>query len=125
MAAPLPALRQTLELMPSPVPESPGLLVRDPFRYADGMIILPPPLAPCLLLFDAAHDEADLRAALVPLAGEGEAVALTRHLVDTLSQGGFLEDEAFATRRDRKHRDFAEEAARVAVHGGAAYPADP
>ena len=31
MNAPLPPLRRTLEMMPSPVPESPGLLVRDPF----------------------------------------------------------------------------------------------
>jgi MEMO1 family protein len=125
MAAPLPPLRRTLELMPSPVRESPGLLVRDPFRYVDGLIILPPPLVSCLLLFDGAHDEADLRTALVALAGEGDVDALARHLVDTLSQGGFLEDAAFAARRDRKHRDFAEETARLAVHGGAAYPADP
>src|SRR5204863_2940509 len=95
MAAPLPALRRNLELMPSPVPESPGLLVRDPFRYADGILILPPPLVPCLLLFDGRHDEGDLREVLVRLTGNVEVGELLGHLRDTLSRGGLLENEVF------------------------------
>ena len=35
MARLLPPLRQNLDLMPSPVRDRPGLLIRDPFRYAD------------------------------------------------------------------------------------------
>ena len=31
----LPALRRNLDVMPSPVEERPGLLVRDPFRYTE------------------------------------------------------------------------------------------
>jgi MEMO1 family protein len=131
MTSPLPRLRRTLELMPSPVPESPGLLVRDPFRYAEGMLILPPPLVPCLLLFDGDHDEADLREALLRLVGGGEEAAaalpdtLLRHLVDTLRDGGFLEDATFEGIRAQRHRAFAEQDARAPVHAGAAYPTDP
>lgn len=125
MAAPLPALRQTLELMPSPVAESPGLLVRDPFRYAEGVLILPPPLVPCLLLFDGRHDEDDLREMLAPLTGDVDVRALIGHLVDTLSRGGFLEDAVFEAIRDRRHMAFAGEASRPPVHAGAGYPSDP
>src|SRR4051812_6008822 len=126
MAAPLPALRRTLELMPSPVPESPGLLVRDPFRYAEGMLILPPPLVPCLLLFDGRHDEGDLRDVLTRMTGGGEEIGeLVAHLRDTLSAGGFLENEAFEEMRQARHRSFADQRVRAAVHAGSAYPADP
>ena len=126
MAAPLPALRRTLELMPSPVPESPGLLVRDPFRYADGILILPPPLVPCLLLFDGRHDEADLREALVRLAGgDVEVGALLDHLRDTLSGGGFLENEVFEAMREARHQSFADQPRRPSLHAGTAYPDDP
>ena len=125
MAAPLPALRRTLELMPSPVPESPGLLVRDPFRYAEGMLILPPPLVPCLLLFDGRHHEGDLRDVLARMAGGDEVGELLAHLRDTLSAGGFLENEAFEAMREARHRSFAGEPVRAALHAGSAYPADP
>ena len=50
------------------IPCSP-LLVRDPYRYTESVLILPPPLVPCLLLFDGEHDEADLREVLVRLMG--------------------------------------------------------
>jgi hypothetical protein len=125
MAAPLPALRRTLEMMPSPVPESPGLLVRDPFRYAEGILILPPPLVPCLLLFDGRHDESDLREVLVRLVGDLEVGGLIDHLRETLSQGGFLENEVFEAIRDQRHRSFAEETSRAPLHSGTAYPSDP
>ncbi|HUG54829.1 MAG TPA: AmmeMemoRadiSam system protein B [Vicinamibacteria bacterium] len=125
MATALPALRRTLEMMPSPVPESPGLLVRDPFRYARGVLILPPALVPCLLLFDGRHDEGDLREILARLTGTVEVGEVVEHLVDTLSGGGFLEDDVFEGIRAERHRSFAEEATRTPLHAGAAYPEDP
>ena len=124
MTAPLPALRRTLEMMPSPVPESPGLLVRDPFRYAESVLILPPPLVPCLLLFDGEHDEADLREVLAELTGTIEVGGVMEHLRDTLSEGGFLENDVFEAMRARRHRAFAEEPFRAPQHAGAAYPAE-
>jgi AmmeMemoRadiSam system protein B len=124
VAAPLAPLRRTLELMPSPVAESPGLLVRDPFRYAAGVLILPPALVPCLLLFDGRHDEGDLREVLARLTGGVEVGPLIGHIVETLSGGGFLEDHVFAGLRDRRHTAFADEPCREPVHAGAAYPAE-
>ena len=48
MSQPLPRLRMTLEFMPSPVEDRPGLLIRDSFGYSDAMLIIPPPLVEVL-----------------------------------------------------------------------------
>jgi AmmeMemoRadiSam system protein B len=122
VAHPLPALRRNLELMPSPVADTPGLLVRDPFRYSEGILILPPALVPCLLLFDGRHDAGDLREVLVRITGDLQVEALGHHLLDTLSRAGFLDDAAFEEMRDTRHRTFAAAAFRDPVHAGSAYP---
>ena len=69
MAAPLPRLRADLDVMPSPLPEQPGLVIRDPYRYSTVTLVVPPLLARCLGCFDGRQDEGDLRATLVKLAG--------------------------------------------------------
>lgn len=124
MADRLAALRRNLELMPSPIPESPGLLVRDPFRYSEGILILPPPLVPCLLLFDGRHDEVDLRDVLARITGDVQVDELIAHLRDTLSRAGFLDDAVFEGLRDERHRSFAASPLRASIHAGSAYPAE-
>src|SRR5688572_32837417 len=95
MANPLPPLRRHLDLMPSPLAEAPGLLLRDPFRYTDTVLVLPPPLVPCLLLFDGGHHEGDLDALLARITESADVADLARHVRQTLSAGGFLEDEVY------------------------------
>src|SRR5687768_6152174 len=102
--------------MPSPLPERPGLLVRDPFRYAAGIMILPPPLVPCLLMFDGSHRESDLAALLADVTGERDGAPLAVHLDRTLSEGGFLHDDAYRARRAQRHREFAADEVRPPVH---------
>ena len=70
MAAPLPRLRADLDIMPSPLPEQPGLIVRDPFRFSEVTLLIPPLLARCLACFDGEQDEAELRATLARLSGQ-------------------------------------------------------
>ena len=48
----LPRLRSTLDFMPSPLENKPGLLIRDPFQFSDATLIIPPPLIECLEFFD-------------------------------------------------------------------------
>ena len=48
MASPLARLRADLDVMPSPLPEQPGLILRDPFRYSTVTLVIPPLLARCL-----------------------------------------------------------------------------
>ncbi len=120
----LPALRRGLDLLPSPVPERPGLLVRDPLGYSDTTLILPPPLVPCLVCFDGGHTELDLRQLLVQATGDLQVGGLVQHLVETLASAGFLEDEVAARQRDQREREFREAPLRTAAHAGSAYPED-
>ena len=124
MAAPLPRLRPELDIIPSPVPKQPGLLLRDPFRYSDAVLVVPPVLARCLGCFDGAQTEADLRAALARLTGQVAVAEPARHLIKTLSEAAFLDDEIFAERRARRHDEFATAPARTPAHAGSGYPAD-
>ena len=125
MARRLAALRSSLDLMPSPVRDRPGLLLRDPLLYTEDVIIVPPPLVPFLGLFDGEHDESDLAAALVRATGDIRVGEVGHQLADALGRGGFLEDEELLRRREERHRLFAESPLRASSHAGAAYPAEP
>jgi AmmeMemoRadiSam system protein B len=111
--------------MPSPVPERPGWLIRDPYRYTDAMIILPREIAHCLQFFDGVQTELDLRAELVRLTGQLDVSEIERQIIDALSENGFLEDEVFAGMRDERRREFSESPTRAPAHAGGAYPAEP
>ncbi len=124
MSDKLPRLRMDLDIIPSPVPERPGLLIRDPFHYSDAALIVPPVLVQCLPFFDGESTETDLRAALVQLTGDlrvGEVVASLRK---TLSEAGFVQDDMYAHLRLRRHQWFAAAALRTPALAGAAYPED-
>jgi hypothetical protein len=121
---PFPRLRPNLDFMPSPVPERPGLLIRDPYRYSDVTLIIPPPLVECLRCFDGEQSELELREILVRITGDLQVGDLERHLVDTLSSAGFLENETFQRMKDGRQREFAAAPRREAVHAGGAYPAE-
>src|SRR5215469_5168409 len=103
----LPALR-SLDFMPSPLQDRPGLLIRDPFRFSDATLIFPPALVECLALFDGAHTELDLREHLVRRTGDVNVGGLLRHLIETLKEAGFLEDETFRRRKELAEKSFAE-----------------
>src|SRR5687768_10611650 len=110
--------------MPSPAPDRPGLLMRDPLRYAEAMLIIPSPLVPCLAFFNGQYDRAQVVEALVRLSGDVRVGQVVDHLRDTLSEAGFLEDEVYDGMRDQRVRAFAEAASRAPAHAGSAYPLD-
>jgi hypothetical protein len=114
-----------LDFMPSPVPDRPGLLIRDPHQYSDTTLIIPPPLVESLRHFDGEATDLDLRAHLARLSGSLEVGGVVGHLIKTLSGAGFLEDDVFFGLRDRKHQEFAAAAVRAPVHAGAGYPDTP
>jgi len=110
--------------MPSPSPEHPGLFIRDPYRFSDAMLVIPPVLVECLGCFDGQKTELDLRAALVRLTQTLEVGEIATHLIKTLSAAGFLEDETFE-HMERERRDaFAAQPVREPAHAGSAYPAE-
>jgi AmmeMemoRadiSam system protein B len=122
MAHPLPRLRRELDIMPSPLPEQPGLLIRDPFHYTDAVVIVPPVLAQGLMFFDGQQTDLDLQTHLTRLTGDLSAGEAAREFVKALRQSGFLDCEVFHEMRDRKQREFAAAPERSPAHAGSAYP---
>jgi len=118
----LPRLRLSLDFMPSPDPANPGLLIRDPFRFSDSMLLIPPQLVACLACFDGQQTTLDLRASLVQITGEIQVGEIEKHLYDTLSTAGFLEDEKFEQLRIARINEFAAAPKREPSHAGSAYP---
>lgn len=113
-----------LDFGPSPLADRPGLLIRDPLRYSDTTLIIPPGLAECLQLFDGNCTDLDLRAALVRLTGDLQVGDLQRQLLSALSEAGFLEDENHRRLKEEQHARFVRMPLREAVHAGGAYPMD-
>ena len=110
--------------MPSPVPDRPGLLIRDSFQYSDAVLIIPAVLVQALVCFDGMHTALDLRAMLFELTGDFETGPVADRLAEALGQSGFLEDEHFERMREDAHRRFAENPLREPAHAGSAYPSD-
>lgn len=108
--------------MASPIPDQPGVLIRDPLRYTDVVVVVPPPLVPFLSFFNGTQTLLELKAALVRATGDVSAASFADALQEKLSHHGFLEDEVFAALREQKERAFAEEGVRRAVFAGSAYP---
>jgi AmmeMemoRadiSam system protein B len=114
----------SLDFVPSSDPQHPGLLIRDPYRFSDSMLLIPPQLVSCLACFDGEQTALDLRAALVRITGEIQVSQIEKHLYDTLSEAGFLEDEKFEQLRATRTTEFAAAPTREASHAGSAYPQD-
>ncbi len=122
----MPRLRMDLDLLPSPDPGRPGLMLRDPFGYSDRVLLLPPLLAQALQYLDGEQSELDLRHFLVRATGDVSAGAAADQLLAALDESGFLDNATFAAMRDRRHREFAEAPVRVPTHlGPGGYPGDP
>ena len=95
----LPRLRRGLDILLSPVPEKPGLLFRDPFRYTEEILIIPPLLAAGLSFFDGESTALNVQIHLSKLAGQLIPGEVIQSLVDALDQNGFLETEEFERMR--------------------------
>ena len=124
MARLLPRLRNDIELMPSPAPEQPGLLMRDPYRYSNAILIIPPSLTPALSFFDGEKTELDLQAFLTRHIGQIVPAEVIDDFVKTLDAQGFLQTEHFREIRESRCEEFRNAAERQPVHAGSAYPAE-
>lgn len=118
----LPALRRNLDFMPSPIEDRPGLLIRDTFGYSDAVLVIPPPLVAILQMFDGETTERDLKEQIYRATGELDTEPLIRHLEETLSSAGFLEDPVYFRLRAAAHEAFAQAGEREPAHAGTAYP---
>src|SRR5437899_1064499 len=108
--------------MPSPVPDRPGLLIRDPYHYSEVTLLVPPLLVECLQCFDGEQTDIDLRATLVRLTGDLEDGDVATQLIEMLGNSGFLENDALEQFKQERERQFAAADKRQAIHAGSAYP---
>src|SRR5262245_50235057 len=90
---PLPPLRRGLDMFPSPVAEKPGLLIRDPFRYSEDILVIPPLLVAALNFLDGESTLLDAQAYLSKLVGQIVPSDFIQTMIDVMQQGGFLETE--------------------------------
>lgn len=114
-----------LDFLPSPLEDRPGLMLRDPFRYSDLTLVVPPHLVPLLQFFDGQQTDLDLKQALVQATGDVRAGELQERLQEALEQAGFVEGESFEAMREARQREFAELGVREPAHAGGAYPDEP
>jgi MEMO1 family protein len=123
MSETLPRLRSDIDVMPSPVPDRPGLLLRDPFAYTSEVFVIPPQWIAILQCLDGEHSELDAREILTRLNGgvlvPGEPI---REIVEVLAEGGFLETEELHALKRAKHDAFRTAPVREPTHVGSAYP---
>jgi AmmeMemoRadiSam system protein B len=118
----LPKLRFDLDMMLSPLDASPGLLIRDVFRYSDSTLIIPPPLVRALYFFDGTHTDSDLRVEIARSVGDDGGVQVADQLFEALSRAGFLEDRNYIKLKELRHTAFAQSSVREVAHAGFAYP---
>ena len=122
MSRALPALRRGLDVIPSPEANRPGLMLRDPLRYTERVIFVPPPWTLGLRCLDGEHTELDIQEALTRATGTLVFSDAVKGFVGVLQEQGFLETEEFYRLRDRKQAEFQEVSERSPVHAGQAYP---
>jgi len=125
MANVLPKLRLDLEFLPSPSPEQPGLLLRDPMGYCSTMLMIPPPLVSALYFLNGEQTDLDLQADLTRRLNQLVSRDVIQALVGALRQHGFLETEEFYNLRDARHEEFLQAPHLGTSHAGAAYPSHP
>jgi hypothetical protein len=111
--------------MPSPETNRPGLLIRDPLRYTDTVLYVPPTWAMALRYLDGEHTELDVQETLTRATGTLVFSDEVREFVGVFRQQGFLETEEFQRLREQRHKEFRQEPERLAVHAGTGYPISP
>jgi hypothetical protein len=100
------------------------VLIHDPLRYTEKIMLIPPPWTIGLRYLDGEHTELDMQEALTRATGELVFSDAVRGFVGALQQQGFLETEEFYRLREQKHLEFQGETERLPVHAGQAYPAN-
>jgi AmmeMemoRadiSam system protein B len=103
----------------------PAIMLRDPLRLSDQVVLLRPQLALLLQLCDGNHDESELRAALAVRAGLRLTPADLEQILAQLDNALLLDNERFARAYTAALQEFRSSPWRPPGLAGINYPADP
>jgi AmmeMemoRadiSam system protein B len=103
----------------------PALLLRDPLRLSEHMLIIPRQLAPVLALMDGTRDLNEMRASLMIRAGLRLNPSDLQQLVEQLDRALLLHNEHFREVCDDILDRYRQAACRQPSSAGASYPAEP
>lgn len=124
MSQKLPALRSALDFLPSPDRARPGVILRDPYRYTETMLLLPPAWVHGLRFLDGEHTVLDLQEHFTRMTGRLAMSADILEFVGLLRAQGFLDTEEFQRLKEQRESDFRTAPQREAIHAGTAYPGE-
>lgn len=103
----------------------PVILLRDPLRLSDKVVLLPRHLAPLLALCDGKWNEAELRAALAVRTGIYLTARMLGQILAQLDGALLLDSERFARARGAALEAYRAAPHRSPIMAGKGYPADP
>jgi len=103
----------------------PAILLRDPLRLTDRVLIIPQALAPLLSLCDGTRDVEELRAALAVRFGLPLTQSQIQGFIQQLGEALMLDNGRFAAAKEAALEAYRSAPYRVPTLAGTGYPADP
>jgi MEMO1 family protein len=120
----LPKLR-LVDVRPFTYEGRPSLLLRDPLRLSEQVVVLPQLLAPLLALCDGTRDAAALGAAAAVRYGLPVSASTVERVLQALDDAVLLENDHFVQERERVRQVYRAAPFRQPSLAGSSYPADP
>lgn len=103
----------------------PSLLLRDPLRLTDKIIVIPQELGPVLTLCDGTWNHNDLPLALAVFFGLRIEPDTVQHLLAALDEALLLDNDRFVQVLDQALTEYRQAPYRSPALAGQSYPADP
>jgi AmmeMemoRadiSam system protein B len=101
-----------------------GILLRDPLRLTDKIVVVPQQLAPMLALCDGTRDGGGLRASLIVRHGVRVSVDVVDSILAALDEALLLDNDRFEQALERAIADYRQAPNRPPALAGQSYPAD-
>ncbi len=114
-----------LEAFPHSHEGQPMVVLRDPLRVSDHVLMVAPEVYSLLPLLDGSNSVRDIQLLLTRQTGQLVYSEQIEHLVAQLDQAGFLDNENFRRRYRRLSEEFRAAESRAAAHAGISYPSQP
>lgn len=115
---------RAIQTFPTTHQGQPSLVLRDPLRITDRMLVIPQQIAPLLALMDGTRDLNELRASLLVRFSLPLELSELEQLVEQLDQALFLDSERFVEACHVTLARYRQATFRYPTSAGASYPAE-